>query len=483
MVKLVVFPSEYITHIKSATESFTGTSASPQGNETQVVCDGAAITPIIYDFAGSVNSYNITWDAPNGAPTGINFVSSAGLVTDSTLSLSVTGTLNTGIVTTTIYTYTINTIGNNLPGGPNCNPLTRVGSIKVNPRSLLTLATPGLNIQTGNTAVCNRSGIQPIGFILGGGAQSIVVSVSTIGGNTITFTPTQNAVTGQVTLTAIISTSVATRTIFPYTVTSQNENGCTPEVVISGQIEVIPDVVVQQGYIQANDVNDICFGSTDGSIIIPQTPVSEFNKRIVGGDSNIRQSDRLTFIASNTLNGGDDVNVMINGLVYFGRVPGSGITTATILTQLANDINDSSGARDAAVSASVDGGSSIVLTADTPGVPYTISGQVITSTVTGTTVITSITANKTVSYSYSWTGPNNYTSSSLNISNLEAGTYTLSVTSQGCSSDPETYDFVVDGPVAALSLTAVGCDGSLNVTPSGGKLQYILKVYQVGTPY
>ena len=481
--KINVFPSEYITHIKSATESFTGTSASPQGNETQVVCDGAAITPIIYDFAGSVNSYNITWDAPNGAPTGINFVSSAGLVTDSTLSLSVTGTLNTGIVTTTIYTYTINTIGNNLPGGPNCNPLTRVGSIKVNPRSLLTLATPGLNIQTGNTAVCNRSGIQPIGFILGGGAQSIVVSVSTIGGNTITFTPTQNAVTGQVTLTAIISTSVATRTIFPYTVTSQNENGCTPEVVISGQIEVIPDVVVQQGYIQANDVNDVsCFGSTDGSIIIPQTPVSEFNKRIVGGDSNIRQSDRLTFIASNTLNGGDDVNVMINGLVYFGRVPGSGITTATILTQLANDINNSSGARDAAVSASVDGGSSIVLTADTPGVPYTISGQVITSIVTGTTVITSITTNKTVSYSYSWTGPNNYTSSSLNISNLEAGTYTLSVTSQGCSSDPETYAFVVGGPLAPLSATVVGCDGTLNVTPSGGKLQYIIKVYQSGTP-
>ncbi len=452
--KINLFPSEYITHIKSATESFTGTSLTPQGNETQVVCDGAAITPIIYDFAGSVNAYNITWDAPNGPPTGINFVSSAGLVTDSTLSLSVTGTLNTGIVTTTIYTYTINTIGNNLPGGPNCNPLTRVGSIKVNPRSLLTLATPGLNIQTGNTAVCNRSGIQPIGFILGGGAQSIVVSVSTIGGNTITFTPTQNAVTGQVTLTAIIATNVATRTIFPYTITSQNENGCTPEAVISGQIEVIPDVVVNQAYIQANDVTDVtCFGSTDGSIIIPQTPVSEFNKRIVGGDSNIRQSDRLTFIASGTLSGGDDVNVMINGLVYRGRVPGVGATTATILTELANDINTSSGVRDAAVSAAVDSGSSIVLTADIAGVPYTVSGQAITSTVTGTTVITSISANNTVSYAYSWVGPNGYTSTALNISNLEVGTYTLSVTSQGCSSQPETYDFVVGGPLAPLAAT------------------------------
>ena len=296
-----------------------------------------------------------------------------------------------------------------MPGGPNCNPLTRVGSIKVNPRSLLTLATPGLNIQTGNTAVCNRSGIQPIGFILVGGAQSIVASVTSIGGNTITFLPTYDAVAGLVTLTAIISTSVATRTIFPYTVTSQNQLGCTPEVVISGQIEVIPDVVVQQGYIQANDVNDVsCFGSTDGSIIIPQTPVSEFNKRIVGGDSNIRQSDRLTFIASGTLNGGDDVNVVINGLVYRGRVPGAGITTATILTQLANDINDSSGARDAAVSASVDAGSSIVLTSrHSWGSHILVSAQVITSSVTGTTVITS-NYHPTILYliHYSWTGPN-----------------------------------------------------------------------------
>ena len=111
-----------------------------------------------------------------------------------------------------------------------------------------------------------------------------------------------------------------------------------------------------------------------------------------------------------------------------------------------------------------------------------VSGQVITSTVTGTTVITSITANNTVSYSYSWTGPNGYTSSALNINNLEAGTYTLSVTSQGCSSNPETYDFVVGGPLAPLSATVVGCDGTLNVTPSGGKLQYVIKVYQVGTP-
>ncbi|MDA9036514.1 gliding motility-associated C-terminal domain-containing protein [Flavobacteriaceae bacterium] len=472
-----VFPSEYIAHIATTT-SFTGTSAFPQGDEIQVICDGNPIAaPIKYEFWGSSDSYTLTWGGLGAVPLGVVLVPGAG-TTSGSFTITISGTLNTGVTTTTIYTYTIATVGSNL-GGPNCDSFSRVGSLEVRPLSRMSLFSPGLDQQTGNNAICNRSDILDITYLIGGGAIDVNIPPSTVGASTINFSKNFNIATGQIVIGATVNTTVTQTTTFPYTITTINQFTCAPEVTLAGQIEVYPDVVVNQAFITANDISDVtCFGASDGSIIIPQTPLSEFEKRIVGGQQNIRQIDQLSLLSSATLNAGDVVQVTINGAVFQGVVP-VGATTSTILQELLVKINSNNPA-DVPVKATIVSGTLLNLIADVGGVPFTSAGQTITSSVTGTTLITNITPNKTISYSFNWTGPNGFTSTALNINNLDSGDYTLAVTANGCSSDPPTYDFTVGGPVAALALDVIGCSGTMNVTPSGGNAPYVISVYQVG---
>lgn len=83
----------------------------------------------------------------------------------------------------------------------------------------------------------------------------------------------------------------------------------------------------------------------------------------------------------------------------------------------------------------------------------------------------------TVPYSYSWTGPASYASSSEDISALCAGTYDLTVTD--ANSCTVTSSLVVNQPAlltAAITNTNVtcngSCDGTVSITPSGGTLPY-----------
>jgi hypothetical protein len=472
-----VFPSEYIAHI-AATASFTGTSAFPQGDEIQVICDGSPIVaPIKYEFWGSSDSYTLTWGGGGAAPLGVILVPGIG-TTSGSFTITISGTLNTGVTTTTTYTYTIATVGSNL-GGPDCDSFSRVGSLEVRPLSRMSLFSPGLDQQTGNNAICNRSDILDITYLIGGGVIDVNIPPSTVGASTINFSKDFDIATGQVVVGATVNTTVTQTTTFPYTITTINRFTCAPEVTLTGQIEVHPDVVVNQAFITANDISDVtCFGASDGSIIIPQTPLSEFEKRIVGGQQNIRQIDQLSLLTSATLNAGDVVQVTINGAVFQGVVP-VGATTSTILQELLVKINSNNPA-DVPVTATIVSGTLLNLIADVGGVPFTSAGQTITSSVTGTTLITNLTANRTISYSFNWTGPNGFTSTALNINNLDSGDYTLAVTANGCSSNPPTYGFTVGGPVAALALDVIGCSGSMNVTPSGGNAPYVISVYQVG---
>lgn len=83
-------------------------------------------------------------------------------------------------------------------------------------------------------------------------------------------------------------------------------------------------------------------------------------------------------------------------------------------------------------------------------------------------------------YSYSWTGPNGFTSSSRDIADLLAGTYNLTVTD---ANNCETYySGVVTGPTEALAIdmanaaTNVTCfgfnDGIINLNVTGGTPGY-----------
>jgi len=94
-----------------------------------------------------------------------------------------------------------------------------------------------------------------------------------------------------------------------------------------------------------------------------------------------------------------------------------------------------------------------------------ISGTVVDSIFEGS-ITTNVTGG-TAPYSYQWTGPNGFTSSSPNLSNLDIkGSYTLIVSdADGCVSDPE--DFTVAGVVSTTNIT--NSDMKLNLFPNPAK--------------
>jgi hypothetical protein len=90
--------------------------------------------------------------------------------------------------------------------------------------------------------------------------------------------------------------------------------------------------------------------------------------------------------------------------------------------------------------------------------------------------ITLAVSGGTPAYTYNWTGPNSFTASTANITNLASGTYEVTVTdAQGCS---DTASFDVEEPIE-LELSATKTDetcatanGTIDVTVSGGTNPY-----------
>ncbi|EFK95514.1 gliding motility-related protein [sediment metagenome] len=89
----------------------------------------------------------------------------------------------------------------------------------------------------------------------------------------------------------------------------------------------------------------------------------------------------------------------------------------------------------------------------------------------------------TPGYSFSWTGPLGYTSSSEDISSLRAGPYSVTVTdANSCIktftsittiTQPAQITATVDGSSAMTVSCYNGSDGSINISPSGGSSPYI----------
>ena len=79
----------------------------------------------------------------------------------------------------------------------------------------------------------------------------------------------------------------------------------------------------------------------------------------------------------------------------------------------------------------------------------------------------------TAPYTYSWTGPNGYTSIYPNLNNLRAGTYNVTATdSNGCT---VSASYTVTQPASGISIngtvsqpTCSGTGGSISINPSGG---------------
>jgi mannitol/fructose-specific phosphotransferase system IIA component len=99
-------------------DTITLSSAAGTNNQFNK-CPGAAIDPIIYDIGGSATTASITWNPPNGQPSGVTF---------NPATLTISGTISNAISNNTTYSYTITS------GGSLCYPASAYGSINVNPQ-------------------------------------------------------------------------------------------------------------------------------------------------------------------------------------------------------------------------------------------------------------------------------------------------------------------------------------------------------------
>ena len=116
----------------------TITLTSSATTQTQYVCDGEAIEDVTFFLDGSATGgYTASWSTET--PSGLSFTpTSPNLLIGGTSTVTLSGTLNTGNTTTTVYYYTLTTIGTSCEAG------TITGSIVVYPKEeiLLPPSTP-----------------------------------------------------------------------------------------------------------------------------------------------------------------------------------------------------------------------------------------------------------------------------------------------------------------------------------------------------
>ena len=142
-----------------------------------------------------------------------------------------------------------------------------------------------------------------------------------------------------------------------------------------------------------------CFGGNDGVISIQTEPLTELDKAITGGQLSARQHDYVTISHSSpTLNLLDVVTISVNGTSFEHIV--TNVATATILNELASDINSSLSALVYASQITVSGEPTLSILSQVPGLAFTTTVGVISSTIVGaTTVLNNVTANNTTGYS------------------------------------------------------------------------------------
>ena len=229
----------------------------------------------------------------------------------------------------------------------------------------------------------------------------------------------------------------------------------TPPVLIT----VTPLPVIDNTAIAAAISNVSCALGSDGAIAVLPSHIS-------GGNTAQQQITDITVGGSPATS--DALSVILNGTIYTHNVT-AGQSTATIATALRDLINADTAA---VVTASISSTTNVLqLKADVSGTPFTALASVGDSS-TATMITETVQANAAPNtYSWSKTGDASFTASSLSLSGLTAGTYTLAVTNGICTVN--SANFVVNQP-AVLDLTlTTNCTETLTATPSGGNGPYV----------
>ena len=438
----------------------------------QTVCNlGDPIVPIEYTFEGGATTYNISW---TGGPIGLNVLNTS----SNTLTISGTVNIPGGIAATTSYTYIITTIGNN------CETGSVSGVITVLPELDYIITTLNTRNQVNANALCSGEDIEDIVFEVIGGEGAAQVSLTWTTENVLNnISVTPNGTNTIWTISGSTKT-VTTTTSFPYQITIYRPGSCSSPVSFDGTISVIPKPVIDQNFITLNDITNVtCVGGSDGSIIIPASPTIEFEKRISGGQLASQQVESVTISSTDALGAGDVIRVIIDGFT-FDAVTGAGQTTETVLLSLAEKINTGVNSSNVDVFASVLATPELRVTADIPGIPFTISGATTLNagTNTITTIISSVVSNTRRNYSLKWYDVNRVLlTTGYKLENQPAGEYTLEVSINDCAAD--TVSFTIEEPEESLTVSYTACGGTLDVIISGGTGPYNIKLYEDGVLY
>ena len=437
---ITITPGQYINKSNAA-------------NLNQTICDNSLpIDPIQFTLTGSSDSYNVSWTS---GQIGL------GIVNTSTNTFVISGTVNItgGITQTTIFPYLISTRSSI----STCESDTISGEIRVIPQLSHTINTPLTQYQRGT--ICNDGAIEPIIFSVIGGDQSAKVSLTWTSANELPNVEISSDPTNTVwTISGATDDSITSITYYPYQVTiyRDGEGACVNSDSFTGEIIVSPRPFIDRDFILQNDLTHVsCPGGSDGSIIIPSTPSSEFIKRITGGQYVVAQIDNVSISASDTLDAGDVVGIILNSSSISITVANGRTSTATILEDLAVQVNLEQNQVTAQLIGAASTSPSINLTTNTPGVSFTSLGTTISSNVTGTSISTNTTSNVTLEYSYVWRLGNVTQTTSLSLENVTAGSYDFEVYVNGCSSG--VYNFIIDEPTLSVGTTSFTCNGGLSI--------------------
>ena len=407
----------------------------------QSLCEGLDLSQdIVYEFSGGANSARVL-----GLPPGVGWTVTGNVIT-------ISGSASENIASQTDYVFTVETLGNS------CTSASLDGQITIHPDAEITLSTPSSTV---NQFICEGESIDPITYTFGGGTVDAVPSGLPPG-----ITGTYNASTRIMTISGTPTQNVEIDTSYNFTVRALNDQGCeSPE--LTGEITVKANAeltllsstnTIDQTVCVNSNISDIRIRFKNSSVPSANNLPSGLSSEVVGTDvlrifGSVSVGGPYTFdvIGTNT-NGCSSTAVTVQLTV----VPDYSINP----TKVVLDMNDPSNGTDESLVKNIscfgnsDGEIKVNLSND----------------------------SSTLSYIYSWSGPNNYanTTQSNHIKNLKPGNYTVSVFPQGNSDCPVTASFTVVQPnptdISINNISPVSCtgadDGLISVSITGGNSFY-----------
>lgn len=280
-----------------------------------------------------------------------------------------------------------------------------------------------------------------------------------------------------------------------------DQNVCFGEM-LPVSITISEDILSYEITTDGNFTNDSADGSTltFNASATSNTNIFDITLAVTGGCS-VTESFTLTrtavsvasFTASNAACGSGDVTLTFDGTANVDATLTWDVGNATVVSSSAATATAPAGAI-YVVNWANDGDQMVVLDIEQAGCTNQISKTVSVATtdlsiaVTATDVSTCAAANGTVNltltgdpadHTFSWTGPNDFTATTQNITNLSTGTYAVTVThtASGCTAENSA---TVNSTQTSFTATATATDittcgatnGSISLSLEGDPADY-----------